>query len=233
MELSAIILARALAYIETFDLAPRGKVFYPDFVRAVVERYKFQKFPKAFEDFDEGKGIVFEEGKIGNNVIQKFTIFQTLLALETRSSTADSKQIIEEMLTWGVAKFGLAYAPGMIKHFGYISDLTFYTDVPILGAACQPLIDLATKTGTALSEIHKEPFEYYPANLAVGHDPLARKNGIAPFVITRRAESKWSENKYFSEAPLPTDVHIALLGEFEAGIKALRSENAHGTAEGR
>jgi hypothetical protein len=36
-------------------------------------------------------------------------------------------------------------------------------------------------------------------------------------------ESKFSENKYFSEAPLPTDRHMALLEEFEAGMKRLRA----------
>jgi hypothetical protein len=221
LRLASVILARTLAYVESFDLNPRGKTFYPDIVHGLVERYKFQKFPKQPEEFDEAKGVVFEYGKFGPKVIYKFTIFNTLLALETRSSTADSQQLIEEMLEWGAQKFGLTYAPGMIKHFGYISDLTFYSDVPILDAACQPLVDLATKTGAALSEIHKEPFQYYPANLAVGHDPLAKKNGIAPFTITRRAESRFSENKYFSEAPLPTDMHIAFLEEFEAGIKRL------------
>jgi hypothetical protein len=228
VELSAVILARTLAYVESFDLNPRGHASYPDLVQGLVERYKFQKFPKQFDEFDEAKGVVFEEGRFGGKVIQKFTIFTTLLALETRSNTSDSQQIIEDMLVWGAKKYGLVYAPGMIKHFGYISDLTFYSDVPILGAACQPLIDLATKTGEALSEIHKEPFKYYPANLAVGHDPLTRKNGIASFVITRRAESKWEENKYFSEAPLPTDMHIAFLESFETGIRNILSQRGSG-----
>jgi hypothetical protein len=221
VEISAIILARVLGYIETFDLAPRGKVFYPDFIHAVVERYKFQKFPKTFEETSEEKGIVFEEGKAGNVVIQKFTIFQTLLAIETRSGTNDSKRILEEMLLWGAAKFGLNYTPNSIKRFAYISDLTFHSEVPLLNAACQPLIDLAAKTSIALSEIWQEPVQFHPANLAVGHDPLARRYGIAPFTITHRAEAKYSENKYFSEAPLPTDMHIELLQEFEAGIKRL------------
>lgn len=211
-----------LGYIETFDLAPRGKVFYPELIRGVVERYKFQKFPKTFEETDEAKGLVFEEGKAGNIVIQKFTIFQTLLAIETRSGTNESKRTLEEMLLWSAAKFGLNYAPGAIKRFAYISDLTFYSDVPLLDAACQPLIDLAAKTSAALSDIWQEPVQYYPANLAVGHDPMARHYGIAPFTITHRAEARYSENKYFSEAPLPTDLHIAFLEEFEAGIKRLQ-----------
>lgn len=211
-----------LGFIETADLDPRGKVFNADFVQEVVKRYKFQKFPRTFEEFDEVKGVVFEDGKIGNKIIQKLTIWNTVLVIDTRSSTNDSKQILDEMLVWGAAKFGLNYSPGAIKRFAYVSDLTFYSDVPILGAACQPFLDLATNISAALTEIWQEPIVYYPANLAIGHDPLARKNGIAPFTITHRVETKWSENKYFSEAPLPTDSHIALLKEFEAGIKRLQ-----------
>jgi hypothetical protein len=221
LQLSAITLARVLGFIETADLDARGKVFNADFVQELVKRYKFQKFPKTFEEFDEAKGVVFEDGKIGNKVIQKFTIFNTVLVLETRSNTNDAKQILEELLLWGAAKFDLNFKPGAIKRFAYVSSLTFYSDVPILDAACQPWMDLAAKTSAAVSEIWQEPVQYYSANLAMSHDPLARKNPIAHLIITRRVETKYSENKYFSEAPLPTDLHVAFLEEFEAGIKRL------------
>lgn len=221
MKLSAVILARVIAYIEAIDLNPRGTVFYPEFTQEFVKQYQFQKFPRTFEEFDESKGVEFHQGKCGNKIIQKFVIWNTILVVESRSSTAEAREILEEMLLWANGKFGFAFKPGMIRRFGYVSDVTFYSDVPILSAACQPLADLATKTGAALADIHKEPFEYYPANLAVGHDPLTRKNGVAPFMITRRAESRYSDNKYFSEAPLPTDMHIKFLEEFEDGIKRL------------
>jgi hypothetical protein len=218
LQLSAVILARVLGFIETFDLSPRGQAYFPEIVAKLVERYNFQKFPQKIEDFDESKGVEFHEGRIGNRPIQKFVIWTSLLVLETRSSTADSKQILEEMLSWGAVNAGLNYKPGMIKRFGYVSDLTFYSDVPILSVN-PALTKLAVKTSIALSEIWQEPVHYEPANLAVAHDPMARKYGIAPFSISRRAESRFSENKYFSEAPLPTDEHISLLEEFEAEIK--------------
>jgi hypothetical protein len=221
VRLSSVILAKTLAYIEIADLNAKGKLFYPEVIKAIAERYKFEKLPKI-EERDE-KGLVFEEGKIGNKVISKLTIFQALIVLETRSNTSDSKQLIEDLLLWGAAKFDFTYSPNSIKRYAYISDLTFYSDVPLLGAACQPLLDLASKTSAALTEIWKEPVQYYPVNLAVGHDPMARSHAIAPFVITHRAESRFSENKYFSEAPLPTDIHIAFLEEFEAEIKRLLS----------
>ena len=218
MQLAAVILARTLGYIETFDLNPRGKVFFPEIVPQIVDRYKFQKFPQTLEQFDESKGIEFHEGKSGDTVIQKFVIWNTLLVVETRSNTTDSKKILEEMLTWGAETFGLNYHPGMLKHFGYVSDLTFHSDVPVLGIS-PALTRLAQKTSMAVSEIWQEPISYEPINLTVGHDPLARKYGIAGFSITRRAEAKFSENKYFSEAPLPTDLHLSLLEEFEDAIK--------------
>jgi hypothetical protein len=218
VKLSAVLLARVLGFIESADLNPRGGLFFPDIVRELVQRYEFQKFPKTVEELDESKGVEFHEGKIDGNTIQKFVIWNSLLVLETRSNTTDSKEILEDMLTWGAANVGLNYKPGMIRRFGYVSDLTFYSDIPILRAN-PALTKLAAKTGAALTDIWQEPVQYEPANLAIGHDPMARKYGIAPFSITHRAESRFSENKYFSEAPLPTDMHIALLEEFEAEIK--------------
>jgi hypothetical protein len=215
MKLSSIILARVLGYVETFDLSPEGKVFWPDIVPEIVQRYSFQKFPKTLEEFDESKGVEFQGGKIAGRVIQRLAIFNTLLVVETRSNTADSKRILEDALVWGAEKFGLNYSPGMINRFAYVSNLSFYSDVPILGAN-PALVNLAARTSEALSEIWQEPIQYAAMNIAIGHDPLERKYGIASFSITRRAEARFSENKYFSEAPLPTDLHLKLLEQFEA-----------------
>jgi len=149
-------------------------------------------------------------------------IWNTLLVLETRSSTTDSKEILEEILHWGTKKFGITYREGMIKHYGYVSDLTFYSDVPLL--SLNPAVaKLATKASQKLTDVWREPIEYEGLTFALGHDPTARKYAIAPFSIARRAEAKFSENKYYSEAPLPTDIHISLLQEFEADLRRAQS----------
>jgi hypothetical protein len=222
VQLAAVVLARTLGYVEVYDLSPRGRVFVPDVVKGIVERYNFQRFPAKPEELDLAKGLVFEEGRIANKVIQKLSIFDTLIALETRSNTDESKQIIEEMLTWAATKFKISYAPGSIKRHAYVSGVSFYSDVPALLNVGSPLDILAAKTSTALSDIWQEPMDYQTVGIAVGHDILSRKNAIAQFTLTRRSEARFSENKYYSEAPLPTDLHIALLGEFEAGVKRTR-----------
>jgi len=83
--------------------------------------------------------------QIGNLVIQNFVIWNSILVVETRSNTADSKQILEEALPlWGAGKFGLNYKPGMIKRFACVSDLTFHSDVSLFNT--NPAVN-ATRCG--------------------------------------------------------------------------------------
>lgn len=217
MQIASVILARVLAYIERFDLDPHGKVSIADLIKAIGDRYKFQRLPKREEW--EKEGLIFEDGKIGNKVIKKLTIYDILILLETRSNTSDSKQLIEEMLEWGTAKFGLNYKPGSIKRFAYVSDLTFYSDIPLLDLACSPLSNVAAKVSAAVSKIWDDAIEYRAVTIAAGHDPQTRQFAIAPFSISRRAEASFSENKYYSEAPLPTDMHVKFLEEFEGDVQ--------------
>lgn len=218
MRRSAILLARVLAFVELYDLLPAAGIFFPDFVQKLVKQYSFQTFPKTAEDFDLKKGVQFLDGKIGDMVILKLGIWDSLLVIETRSNTTVSKKILEDMLSWGVTELGLSYKVGMIKRFAYISDVTFYSDAPLLVLASPALANLAAQTGKELSQIWNDPITYETTDLKVGHDTTSRKVGIAPFTISRRAETAFSENKYFSEAPLPTDVHWKLLETFEAEL---------------
>jgi hypothetical protein len=49
-------------------------------------------------------------------------------------------------------------------------------------------------------------------------DPTLIKAGPAAFTIDRRAGKLFSENRYFSNAPLPKDEHIELIEELEKGL---------------
>lgn len=225
MKLSAVLLARALGYVELLDLSPRGTIFLPGIIPEIVRRFNFQKFPKTIEDLDESKGIEFIEGQIDDKYIGKLVLWSSLIVVETRSSTSDSKKILEETLEWGASKFGLNYRPGMIKRFAYVSDVSFYSDIPLLSVS-SALTNLSDKVSRAVSEIWQEHVQYEPVNLVAGHDPLSRKYGIAPFSVARRAEARFSENKYFSEAPLPTDMHIQFLEQFEKEVAALQGHDS-------
>jgi hypothetical protein len=219
MELAAVLSASAMAWVESNDLNPRGKVFYPDLVKAIVARYKFQKFPEKIDDFDESKGVTFTSGRLGDSVIEQVIIYTYGIVLTTRSSTQESERLLEDALQWGCTELGLVYKRSMIKRWQYSSQLTFYSKVPLMGAhsAFQRLAESVTKSVTGATG---ENLKYELASFSISYDQLTRKHALGSFSIQRRDNTPFSENKYFSDAPLPTDLHIKLLEQFEADLVA-------------
>jgi hypothetical protein len=181
----------------------------------LVKRCNFQKFPREYGDLDEQKGVEFLEGKWGGITIERLAIYRNGIMLDTRSSTADSEKILGEALVWTAKEFGITYRPGMFKRKGYVSNLTFYSGVPLLSGLNRALTKLANRVGEATSQIVGENFSYEPIGISVQYDLIPMRQPVAPFTIQRRIETPFSENKYFSEAPLPTELHLTLLQEFE------------------
>jgi len=213
-----VVLARVLAYIETVDLNPGGAVFFPHLISALVEKMEFQKFPTTFEETDEDKGVNFVEGRWGSITIDKLTIFRNALVLDTRVPTRDTENILEECLTWASKEHGIHYAPGMIKRRQYVSDVTFYSDVNLLSAHAA-FVGLQKSLSQHESSLFGQMLDYQFTRFDLDFDKQKTPLISAPFSIQRRGQIPFSENKYFSEAALPTDTHIRLLEQFEADLQ--------------
>lgn len=221
MQLNAVTKARTLAFIELDELNLHGKLRMFDVVRPLVEKYDFKSYPSKLEDFDpEEKGVSFRSGRIGDVVIDELKIFSHLLYVESLSSTEDSQKVILDMLTWGKEDLGFTYDKKSVRQWAYVSHLVFSTEFPILRSLSSPLESLAKKVSAHVGDIFKEPIEYDSINMSLGHDPQTRKLNLAPFSIQRRANASFQENKYFSEAPLPTELHKKMLEELEAEVLA-------------
>jgi hypothetical protein len=218
MQLSAVILARAMLLVESFDLNPTGKAFYPDIVQGLVEKCGFMKFPTKIEDFDENKGVEFIGGRWDGVTIEAMKIFTGALQVDTRASTSESERILYETLGWAHSKFGIKFEPRMVKRTAYVSDLTFHSDVPILGDNYSPLAKLTASANTAIAELTGQNEEWLPNILTLNVDLFRHKQMHAAFTIQRRADTPLSQNKYYSEAPFATDVHIKLLEQFESDV---------------
>jgi len=223
MQLSAVALARFIVFIEIAELDPRGRLHFPELSESLVKQFGFQKYPQKFEEFDLQKGIEFAQGKWARGSVEKLTIFGGGLAVETRSSTDDSESFLHEFLSWAATKFGIQYRPEMIKHVAYVSQVVFHVEAPILALLSNPVAKLSQRVSNSIEKVLKEKIHYEPTALWIGMDQLTRKMVPAAFSIQRRIDVPFSENKYFSEAPLPAEVHLTLLGEFEADVLGSRA----------
>lgn len=228
MNITAILLARVLAFIDIFEMNPQGTAFYPDVTAGIVERFRFQKHPENYEDFDESKGITFLSGTWEGVNVEKLVIYNNGILMDTRISTSNSEKILDESLTWAADKFNLRYLPSMIKRKRYLSNLIFETEAPILqggigylGGRETPIEKLCGRVGRSIETlVGQEVGQYQAIRLDLDFEKVEKQVPIAPFSIQRRGTASFLENRYFSEAPLETAVHVTLLKAFEADVMA-------------
>jgi hypothetical protein len=214
MRLAAIVLARTIFFVESIELNPRGAAYYPDLVAGFVERYQFKSFPQKLEDFDETKGIVLAGGKLGDKTIDRVTIYNWGLTLDTTSSTLDSEELLIEGLTWATKNLRLTFSPEMIKRKSHVSQIVFYSDAPLL--SLNPVFDVVGRLiGKEVFSNLRLPYEFQPNAIRLGIDPEQQRIPIQTFTLERREGAAYSENKYFSAAPLQTNAHFAVIEEFE------------------
>ena len=218
MKLSAVLLARTIAFLDINELNPRGVVFFPKLVPALVERFNFQNFPSKPEDFDESKGVKFSVGYFGGHTIDEMTVFNDGIVLSTRSSTSHGKEIITNTLEWLAANHGITYAEDTVSRWNYVSNLAFNSDVD-LNFVSPALSDFIARLGTEMKDDIRVAGDFHVESITFDIDRTSGVKQLTPFKIERRSKIEFSQGKYFSAAPLQTQVHISLLEQFEAAIR--------------
>lgn len=216
MEITAILMSRALGFFETADLTPYGGPFFPEVVKELVQKANFQKFPHTLDEWKSDDGAQFFGGKWEKTVIEKMVLYTDGLLVDTQAGTAESRRVLQGILAWAQDKFGIVYGPKTVREWAYVNNLTFRSDVPLLITG--PIERLAKSiTGEVSSLVGRETV-YEPTGFNIAHDQLLRKHGRASFNIQRRAGVPFTDNKYYSEAPLQTETHIALLEQYEKDV---------------
>jgi hypothetical protein len=217
MEVTAIRTARFIIHFAVEELNPSGKSMLPNLRDALVERYGFLTYPTKPEDFDDQRGIVFDMGQWNGTAISRLALYSNGILVDTTASTDQSEAILRDALRWASETYGMAFREDWFNQRAYLSELLLKRDKPLL-LINPALVTLADRLSERVSEIANQPLPYTLAAIAFNHDPLITKVQRSTFRIELLADTAFSENRYYSSAPLPTKEHIELLNEFEATL---------------
>jgi len=214
MKLLSVNLARSLWVVPYIDLNPRGRSLYP-IVPLLVDRYKFLKPPQKPEDFDQHQGIKFHEGTYinaqGDSILVNLTILNDALVADTRSSTADCDGFLTDGLAWLAGEHGLSFSEKMVRLRAYVSEVYVSTEYPLrfLNPKLAGFEKLLSSQVSGYGDI-----SYELAAISFGADPKGMIK-LAPFRLERAEGVPFSENRYYSAAPLQTEKHLEMLAELE------------------
>jgi hypothetical protein len=206
--------ARAIWLVDVRDLNPRGIDLWP-MLMALKDRYSFQTYPKTMEEANENdqKGIVFMNGSFAvgstHHTIAKATIYGDGLVVDSGLSTDFSEHFLSDTLTFLSSQFGLTYGPEMIHTKIYFSELIVRTakDMSRLFAPIEAVREhLNSITG----------LQFEPTGFGFGIDLQASTAKPSPFRFEREINKHFSQQRYYSCAPLRTSQHEELLQQLES-----------------
>ena len=215
MKIMSVEKARSVWLMRMVDANPRG-LYGISIITAIAERYKFLKLPpkeqvEAGNEFKFSRGVFVKDDQTQLGV--ELSIYNDGLVADTRSSTDDSDAFIDDLLTYLSETFNITPYEQILSRRIYFNELWVKCDKKL--HILNPKLKKFEKEIGELShsdDSNKREFE--TAGLIFSVDPTIPAAPGA-FRFERAANTPFTENRYFTAAPLTTKNHIELLEKFE------------------
>lgn len=185
------------------------------------EQYKFAKVP-AHGDDTKNNALVFEHGAFvranGDSIHVKLSIYNDGIVAETISSTDDALEFIKSLSAWAAsANFSLP-SEGVVR-MGFVSQLRVSCETPI--SAINPKVEsLCRLLESRLQNLDNKPRTFDLGGLHFFSEDISKPLAPIPFKFERSYGVPFSDNEYFTQAPLRTEDHLDLLEALESLLKS-------------
>lgn len=215
MKIVTVNLARAMVFFPGGAEIAIGRIPIEAATKFMSERYGFHVYPKTFAEWQKSDGVELVYGQRDGVIITRMTLYARGIGVDTQTNTEDCEKIIDDLLASGGDVLGISIK-GPVTRRLYQSDLTFISNAA-LNAIHPAVAVLATRVEPfAAAFLPERKYELTKIQLSV--DDANLKYTAGPFRIERREGIPFSDNAYFSSAPMPTAAHAAALEEFEASL---------------
>ncbi|MCY4132264.1 MAG: hypothetical protein OXF39_06410 [Nitrospira sp.] len=220
MKLQSVILARSIWLFPTEDLNPQGKSLLP-ILKPLIERYRFLVYPKTAEQLT-GNEMKFEEGqflgKDGNSVSISLNIYRDGFVADTRASTDDSDSFLHDLLGWLHSEQGLLQYDTMVQIRKKLYASALFVTCDQLENNLYPGLHDFMEDMSRRAPLSGGNLPVQITGLSFGYDPGNSTSEAYDFKFERAVKTPFDENRYYSWAPFPTEMHLSLLEKLEEAL---------------
>lgn len=217
MKLQSICNARSIWWGHLNDINPRGINLFPIVAPLLVSTYKFIQFPSIQDVANPTDGLKFQTGEFANNGEHpariSFTIYDECLIANSSSSTDHADAFLRDVLKRLDEIFNLSNSEQVINRKNYLNELYVYTNKSLDLLSPQLKIISEYLSNNVVQDVRFElgGISFFPDQI--------NKNNPPVFRFERAVNVPFSENRYYSIAPLQTSKHLELLENLEAIMK--------------
>jgi len=213
MKLLSVNLARVIWLVPISDFNPKGISLY-GIIPVIIEKYKFRQWPIPTEVVDLTKGVVFKDGEFTANgeypISINFTIFSDGMLADTSSNTELSESFLRDLYDTLSETFQIPDYNMVVRKKLYLSQVYVSTDKSLgsLNASLDFIPQYLSNT------VEGGGKDFQVGGISFWPDQIDKFNPT-PFTFERTANTPFSENRYYSAAPLQTDQHLELIDKLE------------------
>jgi hypothetical protein len=204
------------------EILPLGGSDGQIIMAAISSKYRFTHPPAnpTKEDIEKN-GLKFAGGQMvydGNPVtIVEFIVFSDGIVAAS-SSTEYAEAYLQDVYTFLVSEFGFrAITSDVKKVLQSTVVVDFQTSLTNLIKGHKEEKDLVRRHLNAVDDTNF-PLELSRVDFALNKDPEFRPPNIPRLMIEKRANTQFSQHRYFSSAPIHTTKHLEILEKFDRGL---------------
>jgi hypothetical protein len=214
--------AKNVMLFPTEEMRPDNGSDYGFLVMRIAERYGFKSIPdvnKSFRDLT-GSPLTFSQGRFEDGAIKEFAVYPEGLVVDGLQ-TSTCMDFLDDVLDFSYSELGLKTIISQPRHY-YSSTVVveFENSIDLMIRKFDRIKELASRLLKNRRGID-QPVSAFRLGFGVDRLALPANTAASDFVIERRANVPFTQNRYFSDAPLPTDEHL----EFLEAIEAILNEN--------
>jgi hypothetical protein len=207
--------AKVTWIFDTHTINPKGLDIQP-LINGLKRRFGFGKFPAHALDRNEN-ALVFEAGSFinsgGESIAVSLNTYSDGVVAETASNTTDILLFLEQ-LSSTIIELGFSLPSDGIGEVGFVSQLRVVCEKPLL-AINPKLAQLSDFLDVNLSSLDGKPRKFEFGGIQFLSEDISKPFSPVPFKFERKYGVSFSENEYFTQAPLQTDEHLDLLEGLE------------------
>ena len=219
MKLIGTEVGRVVALMMSEDWRPQ-KLGAQDLIRLIQERYTFVYAPNhslPWEEVQKG-GLKFQLGKITienrSIPIQDMTFWNDGIVINA-SNTKDAEEVLENLFILAHETLGVRDLKNTGRRL-FLSNLVVEFDQSI-NSIISKYSDFSETLNKFMEATYSVELPMQVRSVSFHYDELTIPPWIkvAPFSIDRRLTYKYSDNRFFCEAPLRSEDHLKALELFE------------------
>ena len=211
--------SRVIATFSADEIRPESGIVPGDFIRAIIDRYKFLVSPNLDQMNRENfRNFTFRGGGLiaGRRTIEilELTIVDGGVVIDTRNSD-DGEFVLDDLFAWATATFGLRPLRTPMKR-SYLSSIVAELDERV-ASKMNLFAEIAEILARQFSVQYEKGYPYSFSKFGFSCDPTVLAPGTVrtEFSIERRANHSFDTNLFYCQSPFPTRTTAELLERVE------------------